>query len=56
MGPNGSGKSTLSNIISGKPGYEIKEGSIKFEDTDILEISPDERTALGIYVWHFNIL
>ena len=50
MGPNGSGKSTLSNIISGKPGYEIKEGSIKFEDTDIMEISPDERAALGIYM------
>ena len=33
----------LSNIISGKPGYDIKGGSIKFEDTDILEISPDER-------------
>ena len=50
MGPNGSGKSTLSNIISGKPGYDIKSGSIKFEDTDILEISPDERAALGIYM------
>ena len=50
MGPNGSGKSTLSNIISGKPGYDIKDGSIKFEDTDILEISPDERAALGIYM------
>ena len=37
MGPNGSGKSTLSNVISGKPGYNIKEGSIKFEDTDILK-------------------
>ena len=50
MGPNGSGKSTLSNIISGKPGYDIKEGSIKFQDTDILKISPDERAALGIYM------
>ena len=50
MGPNGSGKSTLSNIISGKPGYDIKGGSIKFGDTDILEISPDERAALGIYM------
>ena len=50
MGPNGSGKSTLSNIISGKPGYDIKKGSIKFQDTDILKISPDERAALGIYM------
>ena len=50
MGPNGSGKSTLSNIISGKPGYDIKKGSIKFQETDILKISPDERAALGIYM------
>ena len=28
MGPNGSGKSTLSNIISGKPGYDIKEAAV----------------------------
>ena len=50
MGPNGSGKSTLSNVISGKPGYNIKEGSIKFEDTDILKINPDERAAMGIFM------
>ena len=50
MGPNGSGKSTLSNVISGKPGYDIKEGSIKFEDTDILKINPEERAALGIFM------
>ena len=50
MGPNGSGKSTLSNVISGKPGYNIKEGSIKFEDTDILKVNPDERAAMGIFM------
>ena len=50
MGPNGSGKSTLSNVISGKPGYDIKEGSIKFEDTDILKINPEERAAMGIFM------
>ena len=50
MGPNGSGKSTLSNVISGKPGYDIKEGSIKFEDTDILKIKPEERAAMGIFM------
>ena len=38
MGPNGSGKSTLSNVISGKPGYDVKDGSIKFNDTDILRL------------------
>ena len=50
MGPNGSGKSTLTNVISGKPGYDIKEGCIKFEDTDILKINPEERAAMGIFM------
>ena len=50
MGPNGSGKSTLSNIISGKFGYNINEGNIQFEGRDILECSPDERAAMGIYM------
>ena len=50
MGPNGSGKSTLSNIISGKFGYNVTNGSIKFEGEDILACSPDERAAMGIYM------
>ena len=50
MGPNGCGKSTLSNIISGKFGYNINNGSIKFEGIDISESTPDERAALGIYM------
>ncbi len=50
MGPNGSGKSTLSNVISGKPGYDIKEGSIEFEDTDILKVDPEERATMGIFM------
>ncbi|MDC3023879.1 Fe-S cluster assembly ATPase SufC [Alphaproteobacteria bacterium] len=50
MGPNGSGKSTLSNIISGKPGYDIEEGNIKFDNIDILQLDPDERAAAGIFM------
>ena len=50
MGPNGSGKSTLSNIISGKPGYDIEEGNIKFDNIDILELDCDERAAAGIFM------
>ena len=50
MGPNGSGKSTLSNIISGKFGYNINEGNIQFEGRDLLECSPDDRAAMGIYM------
>ena len=30
MGPNGSGKSTLAYVLSGRPGYEVTEGSVTF--------------------------
>ena len=30
MGPNGAGKSTLGYVLSGRPGYEITEGSVTF--------------------------
>ena len=50
MGPNGSGKSTLANVIAGNPEYEVTEGSIKFFGEDILELEPDERAQLGIFL------
>ena len=31
MGPNGSGKSTLSNVLVGKPGYEVTQGDVSFQ-------------------------
>ncbi len=50
MGPNGSGKSTLSNIIAGKEGYNINSGEILFNNQNILELEPEERSASGIYL------
>ena len=50
MGPNGSGKSTLSNIIAGKEGYEIEKGNIFFNKSNVLEMDPEERAAIGIYL------
>ena len=50
MGPNGAGKSTLSNIIAGRDGYEITAGDIIFKGNSILNIAPDERAALGIFL------
>ncbi len=50
MGPNGSGKSTLASIIAGKDGYDITDGDITFEDESILELAPEERAALGIFL------
>ena len=50
MGPNGSGKSTLANVIAGNPEYEVTEGSIRFFGEDILEMAPDERAQLGLFL------
>ena len=50
MGPNGSGKSTLSHVIAGKPGYEVTGGEILFKGENLLEMSPDERAAKGVFL------
>ena len=50
MGPNGSGKSTTSNILAGKPGYEVTNGEISYFNEDILDMAPDERVAKGIFL------
>ena len=50
MGPNGSGKSTLSYVLSGKEGYEVTQGSILLNDSDILEMEPEERAAAGLFL------
>ncbi len=50
MGPNGSGKSTLANTLMGSPQYEVAGGSIKFKDTDISDLDPDERSKLGMFM------
>ncbi len=50
MGPNGSGKSTTSNVLAGKPGYEISDGSIQFFEEDIIDLTPDERVSKGLFL------
>jgi Fe-S cluster assembly ATP-binding protein len=50
MGPNGSGKSTLSYVLSGRPGYEVTEGSITYLGKDILPLSADARAREGIFL------
>lgn len=50
MGPNGSGKSTLCYALMGHPNYEIIDGSVTFNGEDILELSPDKRAHLGLFL------
>src|ERR671914_2689821 len=50
MGPNGSGKSTLANVLMGHPRYDVTGGAITFEGQDVLELEPDERARMGIFL------
>jgi Fe-S cluster assembly ATP-binding protein len=50
MGPNGSGKSTLAKVLAGHPGYEVTGGSATFKGEEILELDPDERSQMGLFL------
>jgi Fe-S cluster assembly ATP-binding protein len=50
MGPNGSGKSTLSNVIMGRPGYVVTEGTVLLNDEDITALTADERAKRGLFL------
>ena len=50
MGPNGAGKSTLGNVLAGREGYEVVEGSVTFEGRDLLALEPEERAAAGVFL------
>ena len=50
MGPNGSGKSTFSKVLAGHPAYSVLNGDIFFKGLSILELEPEERSHLGIFL------
>lgn len=50
MGPNGSGKSTLSSVLAGREEYEVTQGSVDFDGTDLLELAPEERANEGLFL------
>lgn len=50
MGPNGSGKSTLAAVLTGRDEYQVTEGSVQFMGKDLLDLEPDERARLGIFL------
>jgi Fe-S cluster assembly ATP-binding protein len=50
MGPNGSGKSTLAYTLLGHPKYEVTEGRVFFKGQNVLELQPDERARLGLFL------
>lgn len=50
MGPNGSGKSTFSKVIAGHPAYSVLDGDILFKGESILDLDPEDRSHLGIFL------
>lgn len=50
MGRNGSGKSTLSKVLAGHPAYRVTGGSVRYRGADLLELDPEERSRLGVFL------
>jgi Fe-S cluster assembly ATP-binding protein len=50
MGPNGSGKSTLAHILSGRDGYRVTGGEIRFRGQDLLALEIEERAQQGLFL------
>ncbi len=50
MGPNGAGKSTLAKVLAGDPSYEVLGGEVWFRGQNILDMDPEERAHLGLFM------
>ncbi len=50
MGPNGTGKSTLAYALMGHPNYDVTGGEAMFKGKNVLDLEPDERSHLGLYL------
>ena len=50
MGPNGSGKSTFSKVLAGHPAYSVLDGEILFKGKSIIDLEPEERSHLGLFL------
>ncbi|MDD2566244.1 MAG: Fe-S cluster assembly ATPase SufC [Candidatus Gracilibacteria bacterium] len=55
LGKNGSGKSSLAFTIAGHPKYKISSGEITVEGENIIQLSPDKRNKLGIFLSFQNV-
>jgi Fe-S cluster assembly ATP-binding protein len=50
MGPNGSGKSTLASVLAGREIFEVTDGEVIFDGKNLLEMSPEDRARMGIFL------
>jgi len=50
MGPNGSGKSTLAQVLAGRNGYQVTDGSVRYLGRDLLTMTPEQRAREGVFL------
>ena len=50
MGPNGAGKSTLASTLAGRANFVVNEGKASYKDTDLLNMSPEDRARSGVFM------
>lgn len=50
MGPNGAGKSTLGNVLTGRAGYTVTDGSVQFAGQDLFAMDTEERAREGLFL------
>lgn len=56
MGPNGAGKSTLGYALMGNPRYQVTNGKIYFNGTELQDEPADKRAQKGIFLSFQNPL
>jgi len=50
MGPNGSGKSTLAAVLAGREAYEVTNGTVELDGTDLLDLEASDRAREGVFL------
>ena len=50
MGPNGSGKSTLAAVLAGREAYEVTDGMVELDGTDLLDLEASDRAREGVFL------
>lgn len=50
MGPNGAGKTTLAKILAGRREHEVTAGTVRYQDHDLLKLSPEASAWAGIFL------
>ncbi len=50
MGPNGSGKSTLASVLAGRENFEVTEGSVSFNNKNLLDLEAHKRACEGLFL------